>query len=62
MLSIKRKDNARKVTVFLGYGSITAVMVSWYINKSILWALLHMLFGWYYVIYALTGKVLLLLH
>jgi len=32
-------------------GSLVAVFLSWKRNKSILWAILHFLFGWFYVIY-----------
>jgi len=35
----------------IGFGSIMAVTISWSINKSILWAILHGLFSWLYVIY-----------
>jgi hypothetical protein len=37
----------------IGLGTIIAVVVSWSRNKSILWAIIHGLFGWLYVIYAL---------
>lgn len=43
-----------KQTVFkngIGIGSIIAVVVSWDRNKSILYALLHGVLGWLYVIY-----------
>ena len=41
----------------LGLGSIIAVVVSWNRNESILWAIIHGLLGWIYVIYALiVGK------
>lgn len=32
-------------------GTIIAVVLSYSINKSILWAILHGIFGWFYVIY-----------
>lgn len=35
----------------VGLGSIIAVVASWDRNKSILWAILHGIFGWLYVIY-----------
>lgn|GEM_PF-153892 len=36
-------------------GSVIAVVASWDRNKSILWAILHGIFSWFYVIYfALT--------
>jgi hypothetical protein len=37
----------------IGLGTIIAVVVSWSRNKSILWAIIHGLLGWIYVIYAL---------
>lgn len=39
----------------VGLGTIVAVVISWSRNKSVLWAILHGIFGWLYVIYyALT--------
>jgi p-aminobenzoyl-glutamate transporter AbgT len=35
----------------MGMGSCLAMILSYSINKSILWAILHGLFGWLYVIY-----------
>jgi hypothetical protein len=35
----------------IGLGSAIAVTISWSINKSILWAIIHGLFGWLYVVY-----------
>lgn len=35
----------------VGLGSIIAVVTSWDRNKSILWAVLHAIFGWFYVLY-----------
>ena len=32
-------------------GNALAVAISWSLNKSILWGILHGLFGWFYVIY-----------
>jgi hypothetical protein len=34
-----------------GLGSIIAVVISFSCNHSILWAILHGIFGWFYVIY-----------
>ena len=33
--------------------NIFAVMVSWYFNKSVLWAIFHYIFGWFYLLYSL---------
>ena len=40
----------------IGLGTIIAVVVSWSRNKSILWAIIHGLLGWLYVIYAILVK------
>ncbi len=41
----------------LGLGTIIAVVISWSRNKSILWAIIHGILGWLYVIYAvIVGK------
>ena len=54
-------DNGYDRPVYLapgvGLGTIIAVVISWSRNKSILWAILHGIFGWFYVIYAIiVGK------
>ena len=37
------------------FGSALAIAISWSVNKSILWAILHGVFSWFYVVYfALT--------
>lgn len=39
----------------IGLGSAIAVAISWSVNKSILWAVVHGVLSWFYVIYfALT--------
>ena len=39
----------------IGLGSAIAVAISWSVNKSIIWAIVHGFFSWFYVIYyALT--------
>jgi len=35
----------------ISMGVALACAISWSINKSILWAMLHGVFGWLYVIY-----------
>ena len=32
---------------------ILSIMVSWYFNKSILWAIFHGMFSWIYLIYSI---------
>lgn len=42
-------------TAGIGLGSAIAVAISWSLNKSIVWAILHGVLSWLYVIYyALT--------
>jgi len=37
------------------FGSAMAIAISWSVNKSLLWAIVHGVFSWFYVIYfALT--------
>ena len=36
----------------IGFGSALAIAISYTTNKSILWAILHGIFSWFYVIYA----------
>ncbi len=35
----------------VGIGMVLAMIISWSVNKSILWAIIHGLFGWLYIIY-----------
>ncbi len=35
----------------VGLGSVIAVVLSWDRNRSIMWAILHGIFSWFYVIY-----------
>jgi hypothetical protein len=39
-----------------GLGTVVAVALSWSSNHSILWACLHGLFSWFYVIYYMIFK------
>ncbi|MBT2695725.1 hypothetical protein [Bacillus sp. ISL-55] len=33
------------------FGSALAITISWSIHKSVLWAMIHGFFSWFYVIY-----------
>lgn len=35
----------------IGFGTALAITISWSANKSILWAIIHGLLSWIYVIY-----------
>jgi len=43
--------NKEVVTYGLSTGSTLAMCISWSIHKSILWAIVHGIFSWFYVIY-----------
>lgn len=35
----------------VSFGSVLAIVMSWSANNSILWAIIHGFFSWFYVIY-----------
>ena len=35
----------------IGLGSALAIAISWSLHKSIVWAVVHGVFSWFYVIY-----------
>ncbi|MEY3395768.1 MAG: hypothetical protein RL346_2005 [Verrucomicrobiota bacterium] len=39
----------------IGLGTIIAVIISWSTNHSILWAVIHGILSWFYVIYYALG-------
>jgi hypothetical protein len=40
-----------------GLGSVIAVVISWSVNHSVLWAAIHGFLGWFYIVYyLLTGQ------
>jgi hypothetical protein len=39
------------VTGGIGIGSALAIAISWSLHKSIIWAVIHGVFSWFYVIY-----------
>jgi hypothetical protein len=48
-------DRYSPVRAGVGFGSALAIAISWSVNHSILWAIIHGIFSWFYVIYyALT--------
>lgn len=40
----------------IGFGACLAMVISWSQHQSILWAILHGLLGWLYVIYYAVVK------
>ena len=45
----ERAGDAAKVGV--GFGSVLAITISWSVNHSIGWAIVHGILSWLYVIY-----------
>jgi len=50
-MSTQRDAWGERLPRHLGLGSAIAVTISWSLHKSILWAILHGIFSWFYVIY-----------
>ncbi len=46
-----RKETATKAGI--GFGCALAIVLSWTANKSIIWAIIHGILSWLYVIYFL---------
>lgn len=40
----------------ISFGSALAMVISWSQNGSVLWAILHGLFSWFYVIYYVVSR------
>jgi len=38
-------------TAGIGFGTVLATTISWSLYQSLLWAIIHGIFGWFYVIY-----------
>jgi len=49
MAGITVRDTVR---TGISFGSALAIAISYVANKSILWAIVHGFFSWFYVIYA----------
>ena len=53
-----RETGGNAARVGIGFGSALAITISWSLHHSILWAIIHGVFSWFYVIYyALTRQV-----
>ena len=40
----------------IGFGAALAITISWSLHKSILWAIIHGCFSWFYVIYYMLNR------
>jgi len=47
----KKVGNGPALHISLGWGTAFASIISFVANKSIWWAILHGIFGWFYVVY-----------
>ena len=47
-MSMDRRDVAK---AGISFGTALAITISWSANKSVLWAMLHGVLSWIYVIY-----------
>ncbi len=62
MIKIRRADGrgGRDVQAWvvsgITFGSALAITISWSLNKSVPWAIIHGLFSWLYVIYYLVVR------
>lgn len=50
-MSLKLDEDHIKLIFKASIGEVLAMIISWSLHKSILWALIHGLFGWFYVVY-----------
>lgn len=44
-------ENRSTIFTGLSFGSALAIAISWSLHKSIVWACIHGLFSWFYVLY-----------
>jgi hypothetical protein len=51
MMADRGTTGGQVVKTGIGLGSALAITISWSVNKSILWAILHGLMSWLYVLY-----------
>ena len=35
----------------ISFGSALSIVISWSVNHSVLWAIVHGIFSWFYVVY-----------
>jgi len=49
--SLLAVTTADSTVVTIGFGSVLAMIISWNRNASVVWAVIHGWFSWFYVIY-----------
>ncbi len=50
MLNISVK-NQKAVETGVGFGTALAICISWSLNHSVIWAIIHGILTWFYVLY-----------
>lgn len=51
-----KRSNSYCYSKGIGIGNVIAILISWSLYHSILWALIHGIFGWFYIIYYLITR------
>ena len=46
-----RERSASAVKAGVSFGTALAIAISWSVHHSILWAIIHGIFSWFYVLY-----------
>ncbi len=49
--SVKKMENKTVIKSGISFGSVLAITISWSVNHSIIWAIIHGCLSWLYVIY-----------
>jgi hypothetical protein len=52
---VAQNHGAKAAKVGVGFGTALAITISWSLNKSILWAIVHGILSWIYVFYYATN-------
>ena len=55
-MGLSKSGNNAAAGAGIGLGAALAIVMSWTANKAILWALVHGVLGWIYVIYYILFK------
>ncbi|QPQ31153.1 hypothetical protein [Lysinibacillus sp. JNUCC 51] len=48
---VKKMENKTVIKSGISFGSVLAITISWSVNHSIIWAIIHGCLSWLYVIY-----------
>ena len=48
---VVQSQTASVAKIGIGFGTALAITISWSVNKSIIWAIIHGVLSWIYVVY-----------